>query len=166
MFPTLLADTAPAVEPAAESAATEAPGPFTSLVTNVVELFTAVWSIVLDLGAIALPWLPLVAWVAFWTFGVNWVRLRRILLVEGGWIGLLLLGAVSVLVWSTVAPPVGGHHELLGLTVGNVVGKTIYVTGLVVIAFLCGSVQLSGGAGVVEKFEQEDAALRAETGGH
>lgn len=171
MFPLLLladtpvASTAPEGAPE-EPAAAEVPGAFESLVSNVVELFLAVWSIVLDLGAILWPWLPLVGWVAFWMFAVNWVRLRRIVLLEGGWIGVLLLMAVAVLVWSTIAPPVGGRHELLGLKVGNAVGKTIYVTGLVVIAFLCGSVQVSGATGAVEEFEEEDAALRAGPAGH
>lgn len=163
LLPLLLADAA-AAEAAAdvptESVAETVSGPWTKLVENFVQLAAALWGLLLSLGEIALPWLPLLAWVAVWTFAVNWVRLRRIVVFEGGWIGIVLLGFVAVIVWGTVAPPQEGYHNLLGMTVGNYVGKTIYVTALIVIAFLCGSVQLSGAAGVVERFEEEDEALR------
>jgi len=56
----------------------------------------------------------------------------------------VLLGLMTVLVWGVIAPPEGGYHYLLGLKVSNFVGKTIYVTVLLVIMQLCGSVQLSG----------------------
>ncbi|HUG90262.1 MAG TPA: hypothetical protein VML55_05485 [Planctomycetaceae bacterium] len=36
------------------------------------------------------------------------------------------------------------YHRLLGLRVSNFVGKAVYVTALVCIMFLCGSVQLGG----------------------
>ncbi len=137
-----------------------APNAWARLVENFVTLLAALWGLLLSIGEIVLPFLPLLAWIAVWTFAVNWVRLRRILLFEGGWIGVLLLGVVAVLVWGTVAPPAGGHHDLLGMQVSNYVGKTIYVTALIVIASLCGSTQLSGAAGVVARFEEEDAAIQ------
>lgn len=100
---------------------------------------TLVWTLVHKLA----PWTPLIAWVAFWTLAVNWVQLRTWLL-KGGWIGLVLLGLATVLVWGVVAPPESGVHSLLGLKVSNFVGKTVYVTTLIVIMLLCGSTQLSG----------------------
>jgi hypothetical protein len=141
-------------------------GPYGSLVANVVALLSALWSIVLDVGLIVLPWLPLVAWIVFWTFAVNWARLRRTVVLDGGWIGVLLLGAIAVLVWATIAPPAGGRHELLGLSTSNYVGKTIYVTALIVIAFLCGSVQLSSLTETAERFEAEDERLQVDSHGH
>lgn len=109
---------------------------FVKLLAAVVELLAAL------AGAIA-PWWPLIAWVAFWLLAVNWVKLRRHLL-DGGWIGVLLIGLMMVLIWGLVSPPADGAHHLLGLRVSNFVGKTMYVTGLIVIMLMCGSVQLSG----------------------
>ena len=90
-----------------------------------------------------IPWTPLIAWIAFWMFAVNWVKFRAVLL-EGGWAGIVLFGFVTVLVWGTIAPPMGGTHNILGLGLSNYVGKTVYVTTMFCIMFLCGSVQLAG----------------------
>jgi len=113
------------------------------LLENLAQLFGALWNLIYALLAGVLPWTPLLAWVVFWLFGVNWEKLRGVLL-SGGWIGLVLLGIVMILVWGVVAPPEAGTHSLLGLTVSNFVGKTVYVTMLFSIMLLCGSVQLSG----------------------
>ncbi len=88
-------------------------------------------------------YIALVLWIAFWVGAVNWVRLRKILL-EGGWTGIVLIGFMAVLVWGCIAPPEGGFHSILGLEVSNFVGKTVYVTGLICIMFICGSIQLAG----------------------
>ncbi|GIX03858.1 MAG: hypothetical protein KatS3mg113_0864 [Planctomycetaceae bacterium] len=109
-------------------------------------LWLVIWSLsqlVLSLLFLMLPWSPLLAWVAFWLFAVNWVKLREILL-QGGIIAVFLIALMTILVWGLVSPPVSGSHYIVGLTVGNFVGKTVYVTSLLVIMFLCGSVQLTG----------------------
>lgn len=108
-----------------------------------VQLFDALLALVVSLGSLIVPWLPLLAWIAFWLFAVNWVKLRQILL-RGGWVGLVLIGLMAIMVWGVVAPPVGDSHYLFGLRVSNFVGKTIYVTTLACIMLLCGAVQLSG----------------------
>jgi hypothetical protein len=125
----------------------------TALDQSFIQLLTALGQVLVDLGRLLLPFLPLAAWIAFWTLGVNWTKLRVVLL-QGGWIGLLLIGAVAVLVWGTVAPPPSGSHHLLGLTLGNFVGKTVFVTTLICIMFLCGSVQLSGACGKLCQFDE------------
>jgi hypothetical protein len=118
-----------------------------------IELLTALGGLAVALGRVLVPFIPLVAWIAFWTLAVNWTKLRLVLL-QGGWIGLALIAAVAVLVWGTVAPPPTGSHHLLGLTLGNFVGKTVFVTTLVCIMFLCGSVQLSGACGTLCQFDE------------
>lgn len=133
------------------------------MVENLTELFVALWGLVVSLWAVAvslgtliLPWLPLIAWIVFWLLAVDWVRLRRVML-QGGWIPVLLIGLVTVLVWGTIAPPESGRHELLGLSVSNFVGKTVYVSALFSIAFLCGAVQLTG---VVDRWRPVETAER------
>jgi hypothetical protein len=87
-------------------------------------------------------YLGLALWIIFCTGALNWVRLRKIIL-SGGWIGLLLIALVAVVVWASVAPPEGGKHFILGAPLSNFPGKMVYVTGLICIMFLCGSVQLA-----------------------
>lgn len=113
------------------------------LLDSLLNLVEALLQVFAALAAAIAPWWPLIAWVAFWLLAVNWVKLRRTLL-DGGWIGVALLALMMVLVWGIVSPPAEGAHHLLGLKVSNFVGKTMYVTGLLVIMLLCGSVQLSG----------------------
>jgi hypothetical protein len=44
----------------------------------------------------------------------------------------------------------------VGLSLSNYVGKTVYVTALVCIMFLCGSVQLSGCCAACCRFEEDE----------
>lgn len=116
------------------------------VLTNVVALLGAVWHLVISILQLIIPWTPLVAWLAFWLYAVNWVKLREVL-AQGGWIGVVAIGFMMVLIWGVIAPPATGSHYLLGLTLSNFVGKTVYVTALFTIMLLCGSVQLSGACG-------------------
>ena len=116
------------------------------VLTNAVALLGAVWHLVISILQLVLPWTPLIAWLAFWLYAVNWVKLREVL-AQGGWIGVLAIGFMMVLIWGVIAPPSTGAHYLFGLTLSNFVGKTVYVTTLLTIMFLCGSVQLSGACG-------------------
>lgn len=100
-------------------------------------------------------------WIVFWTFAVNWVRLRRILL-SGGWIGVVLIGLTAVLVWGSIAPPPDGSHYILGIRPTNFFGKMIYVTGLLCIMLICGSVQLA----VNPNQEEEPAEEPAHSSSH
>jgi hypothetical protein len=127
------------------------------LFLNLQDLVLALWGLLTSVIWLLLPWLPLAAWVAFWMFAVNWVKLRAIM-VQGGWIGILLIGIVMILIWGVVAPPADGFHYMLGLKLSNFVGKTVYVTALFVIMFLCGSVQLTGCCASCCHFEEEAAA--------
>lgn len=113
------------------------------LLESLLNVLEALVQLLAALAQTVAPWWPLIAWIAFWTFAVDWGRLRPCLL-RGGWVGVLLIGLLMVLVWGVVSPPPDGAHQLLGLRVSNFVGKTVYVTGLIVIMLLCGSVQLSG----------------------
>ncbi|TWT56711.1 hypothetical protein KOR42_00650 [Thalassoglobus neptunius] len=115
-----------------------------------MELLHSLWAVVVAVANLLValvifvaPWVPLLAWIAFWLCAVNWRRLYPVLM-KGGMIGVVLIGLIAMLVWSMVSFPDGGVHRLYGLEVSNMVGKMVYVTSLTVIAFLCGSVQLSG----------------------
>ena len=107
------------------------------------------------LFGLLLPWTPLVIWIVFWLYAVNWVKLRTIL-ASGGWIGLVLIGAIMVLIWGSVAPIPVGARDFFDLKISNFVEKTVYVTGLFCIMLLAGSLQLSGFCGECCRFEEDE----------
>ncbi|MDB5386198.1 MAG: hypothetical protein JWM11_1844 [Planctomycetaceae bacterium] len=115
-----------------------------NLLNSLLELSFAIMDLVVVLGAILLPWLPLIVWLCFWLFAVNWTKLRIQLTQGGGWVGLLLIAVVWIIVWGVVAPPASGSYDLFGLHIGNFVGKTVYVTSLYCLMLLAGAAQLSG----------------------
>ncbi len=114
------------------------------LLISLSDLIVAAWSLLKAVSGLLLPWFPLAVWIGFWLCAVNWIKLREVLVSKGGLLGVLLIGAVWVLIWGVVAPPESGSHFILGLTLSNFVGKLVYVTALFCLMFLCGSVQLSG----------------------
>jgi len=130
------------------------------LLDSLLQLMIALWSTFYSLAVLVLQYAPLIAWVAFWLLAVNWVKYRHVL-ANGGWIGLILIGFVMVLVWGLVAPPQAGHHHFFGLRPSNFYGKMIYVTGLYVIMFLCGSLQLSGTVDSLTRFDEEEESTQA-----
>lgn len=127
-----------------------------ALLSSLQELLFALTDLVVAIGTLLLPAIPLAIWIAFWLFAVNWEKLRAVLL-SGGMFGLILIGLVAVLVWGVVAPPAEGVHNFLGLKLSNFVGKTVLVTGLACIMLLCGSVQLSGFCANWCQFEEDSA---------
>lgn len=131
------------------------------LLDSLLNLIVALWDVLAAVVQLVLPWTPLVAWVAFWLLAVNWVKYREVL-VKGGWTGLLFTGLMMILIWGLIAPPVEGYHHLFGLRLSNFVGKTVYVSALFSIMFLCGSVQLSGACGSLCCFNEDDDAAETE----
>ena len=124
------------------------------LCSSMVDVFRSLLQVVVNLVRVFLPWLPLLTWVGFWSFAVDWAKALPILR-RGGMIGVLLLMLVAIIVWGAVAPPADGFHVMFGLTVSNYAGKFIYVTMLTCIALLCGSAQLSGAFGRLCLFPEE-----------
>lgn len=135
------------------------------LLESLLNLIEALLQVLAALASAVAPWWPLIAWVAFWLLAVNWVKLRGTLL-DGGWIGVVLIGLMMVLIWGVVAPPADGAHHLLGLNVSNFVGKTMFVTGLLVIMLLCGSVQLSGAVDRYLQFSEPEPEHHGDDHGH
>lgn len=124
------------------------------LIISLREFLFAGWNVIIHLLAVVVPWTPLIAWIAFWLLAVNWEKLYPVL-AKGAVIGVVLIGLMMILVWGLIAPPPDGVHHLFGLHPSNFVGKTIYVTMLLTIMALCGSVQLSGACGPLCKFPED-----------
>ncbi len=126
------------------------------LFDSLVNLFAAAFGVIQALVMFVLPYAALISWVAFWTLAVNWVKLYEILFKKGGVVGLILICLMSILVWGLIAPPIGGHHELLGMKLSNFIAKIVFVSSLVTIMFLCGSVQLSGSVAAFTNFDEPE----------
>ena len=117
----------------------------TVLLENLVNLIESCWDVAVALFHVIAPYAALLAWIAFWTLAVNWEKLYVVLVKQGGMVGVGLIAAVMWMIWCSVAPPNGGSHEFFGvITVGNYLGKFVFVSFLFTIMFLCGAVQLSG----------------------
>jgi hypothetical protein len=135
------------------------------LLQSLVNVFWSLLDVIVAFINVVLPWLPLLAWIAFWSLAVNWVKTFDVLR-RGGFIGVLLMMFMAVIVWGAVAPPIEGTHTLFGLTVSNYAGKFIYVTMLTCIALLCGSVQMSGTFGSLINFTEDEQPAQAHGHGH
>lgn len=128
-----------------------------AILDSLIELFWAVFGVFASVGQVIVPLTPLLLWVAFWTFAVDWVKLRSFFL-KGGIVGVVLIALMAIFVWGSISPPPDGQHYILGRSLDNFVGKTVYVTGLVCIMFLSGAVQLAGVFGQYTPPQPEEAA--------
>ncbi len=75
-----------------------------------MDLWQSFWQIMLSVGEFAvellrlgLHWSLLLAWVAWWLWGVNWKKLWPVL-AGGAWVPLVLLMFLSALAWSQLVP--------------------------------------------------------------
>ena len=67
------------------------------------QLITNLWTLVVQLLALAMYWSLLIAWIAWWLWGVNWKRAWPVL-TRGAWVPVVLLALVAALVWSRMSP--------------------------------------------------------------
>lgn len=73
------------------------------LISRLSETVSGLGGVLAWLIMFALAWSLVIAWVAWWLWGVNWTRARDALR-HGGWIPVCLLIFVAALVWSRLAP--------------------------------------------------------------
>ena len=122
------------------------------VLSALLEIIAGFWNLIVGLVTVVVPWTPLIAWICFWLFAVNWVKFREVML-KGGSIAVALIGVTMILVWGSVSP---SPHFFFDHEISNFVGKTVYVTALFCIMFLCGSVQLSGCCAKCCNFEETE----------
>ncbi|MCS6852556.1 MAG: hypothetical protein NZ700_15480 [Gemmataceae bacterium] len=91
-----------------------------------------------EVGQLALGWSLLIAWLAWWTWGVNWSKTWEVL-AQGGWAPLTLIAVLGALVWSQLAP---GECRCLGfVTILNFWWQLGAVALLVALTLFCGWLQ-------------------------
>ncbi len=102
------------------------------------ELLTALAGLLFDLVALAFRHALLIAWLAWWLWGVNWSRVWPVL-ARGGWVVVVLLMLTGALVWSRLAP---SDCECLGfVAVHNFWWQLGAVGLLVAVTLFCGWLQ-------------------------
>ena len=108
-------------------------------------------------------WLLLIAWLAWWLWGVNWKRAWAVL-AKGAWLPVLLMMILSALVWSAIAP---SDYLFLGVVkVPNFWWQLGGVSLLVAITLICGWLQGVFGWVPIEVSLEPPAVSPAEHGHH
>jgi hypothetical protein len=111
----------------------------TELLQTGIDLVTIVIRLVVQLLQIGLVWSPVLVWIAWWLFAVNWKKACHAL-SEGAWAPLVLLWLMIAAVWSQVSPSV------LPLSTNAAIANFWWQLGAVGLAigsaFFCGWLQL------------------------
>jgi len=110
-----------------------------------VEILQTLWQLVMNLGtlvvellALAVHWSLILAWLAWWLWGVNWKKVWPVL-AQGAWAPLVLLIVLAAMTWSRLDPV---PCTCLGfITLPNFWWQLLGVSLLVGLTFLCGWLQ-------------------------
>lgn len=108
-------------------------------------ILDTLWKLIITLGELGvqlvqlgLSWSLLLAWIAWWLWGVNWEKAWPALR-QGGWAPLVLIMFVAAFAWSRIAP---GPCDCLGfMKVPNFYWQLGAVSLLVAVTLLCGWLQ-------------------------
>lgn len=103
----------------------------------------AVGRLILVLLQLAGPWLPLAAWCGFWTFLIDWSRLRP-MLGSGAAVPAVLLAVLGLVLWNLTSDS-EAMTTVLRLKVSTSVRHFVQVAGWSSLALICGAVQLNAG---------------------
>jgi hypothetical protein len=91
-----------------------------------------------ELFARLLQLLPVVLWLAFWLWAVDWRKVWPVL-AEGAWAPCVLLILVTAFVWSRIAP--GTWDGLRLVSIANFWWQLLAVSGLAALALFAGWLQ-------------------------
>jgi hypothetical protein len=134
------------------------------ILETLVQLVSTLGVLIVEVGALALSHALLIAWVAWWLWGVNWNKAWGVL-ATGGWMVVALLTVLAALVWSALAP---GSCDVLGIFVLSNFWWQLGATALLVgLALFCGFVQGQMGWAPAEiSFDPPEPAHNAHHGHH
>ncbi|OAI51345.1 hypothetical protein AYO44_00615 [Planctomycetaceae bacterium SCGC AG-212-F19] len=105
---------------------------------TLIQLVVVFGRLLFELAQLALSHSLLIAWVAWWLWGVNWAKLWPTL-ARGAWAPMALLVFMTALVWSKIAP---GEYHLIGIvTVPNFFWQFGAVSLLAALTLVCGWLQ-------------------------
>jgi hypothetical protein len=102
------------------------------------QLVEALFNLVVELLRLGLIWSLLLAWIAWWTFAVDWRKTWKVL-AQGAWVPLVLLSVTGAFVWSRIAPSQWNFLNLV--VVANFWWQMLGVGLLVSLTLFCGWLQ-------------------------
>jgi hypothetical protein len=105
---------------------------------TLVQLVTTLGTLIFAISTLLLSNALLIAWIAWWLWGVNWTKAWQTL-ARGGWAVVVLLTVVAAIAWAAIVP---GTYSFLGVfSIPNFWWQLAAVTGIVLLALFCGWVQ-------------------------
>jgi hypothetical protein len=109
-----------------------------------VEIGETLWRLVIDLGTLAVELLALalrlgliLAWLAWWLWGVNWKKVWPAL-AQGAWAPVVLLTIFAAITWASLDPVA---WSFLGITLPNFWWQLLAISLLLGLTLLCGWLQ-------------------------
>jgi hypothetical protein len=111
---------------------------FAPLLDSLVKICVGLGEVLQSLLLLGLNHALLIAWIAWWLWGVNWNQVWPFL-AKGAWAPLVLIMVVAALVWSRLAP---GTCDCLGIvTIGNFWWQLGSVGLIAAVTLFCGWLQ-------------------------
>jgi hypothetical protein len=102
------------------------------------QLVVVLFNLVVDLLRLGLSWFLLLAWIAWWTFAVDWQKTWKVL-AQGAWTPLVLLAGTGAFVWSRITPEKLNFANVV--VISNFWWQLLAVGLLVGLTLFCGWVQ-------------------------
>ncbi|MEP3479206.1 MAG: hypothetical protein ABJZ55_08170 [Fuerstiella sp.] len=107
------------------------------------ELVFAVWNVITAIGQLAIDHWFLLAWIAYFLFAVHWAKAFDVL-SKGGWVAAWLVSLAGIALLSTITQIGPPQTAVFGWDVNPVIGTVVSSMTYLAIAFVCGSIQMSG----------------------
>jgi hypothetical protein len=108
------------------------------MVESLVRLLAALRDVGVQLWAVLLPLLPVLLWIVYWLFAVDWRKVWPVL-ARGAWAPVVLLLLVVAAAWSRIAP---SNCDCLGfVTITNFWWQLGSVSTLAAVALFSGWLQ-------------------------
>jgi hypothetical protein len=108
------------------------------ILSTFIHLVETLITLIVEIGALALRHSLLIAWVAWWLWGVNWNKAWAVL-ARGGWVPVALLTVIAAAAWSAMAPSTYDFLDLF--LIANFWWQLAAVTLVVLLALFCGWLQ-------------------------
>lgn len=108
------------------------------IIATLVQLVVTLATLIVEIGTLAARHILLIAWVAWWLWGVNWTKAWGVL-ARGGWAVVVLLMLIAAATWAALMPTTYTLFDLFPM--GNFWWQLGAVTLVVLLALFCGYLQ-------------------------
>ena len=113
------------------------------LLLSLQGLLLAIWAVVVAIGQLGISHWFLLAWIGYFTFAVHWPKTFEVF-SKGGWVAATLVSAAVITLLAKLSQTALQQTSLFGFDVNPMAGTISVGILYLAIAFLCGSIQMSG----------------------